>query len=132
MALFRPKPNLNKRPGNFVEQLTNDIELSAFETRRFWLTGSHPKHQKPERHRRRDNGLRNTSPGEYYIQGKKWIAKKNTYNTRDSPVVTDPSTSLALTCLSMGERTGSRVFKWIWSYVVKQRPSVCLYSSSTS
>ena len=40
------------------------------------------------------------------------IAKKvKTYNTRDSPVVTDPSTSLALTCLSMGERTGSRVFK---------------------
>ena len=45
-------------------------------------------------------------------------SKKKTYNTRDSPVVTDPSTSLALTCLSMGERTGSRVFKWIWSYVL--------------
>ncbi|KHE81741.1 hypothetical protein GE21DRAFT_1275187 [Neurospora crassa] len=38
---------------------------------------------------------------------------KKTYNTRDSLVVTDPTTSLALTGLSMGERTGSRVFQWI-------------------
>ena len=43
---------------------------------------------------------------------------KKTYNTRDSPVVTDPSTSLALTGLSMGERTGSRVLQWVWSYVI--------------
>ncbi|KAK0706787.1 hypothetical protein B0T26DRAFT_863190 [Lasiosphaeria miniovina] len=35
---------------------------------------------------------------------------KKTYNTRDSLVVTDPTTSLALGCLSNGERTGSRVF----------------------
>ncbi|EGZ71363.1 hypothetical protein NEUTE2DRAFT_65665, partial [Neurospora tetrasperma FGSC 2509] len=41
-----------------------------------------------------------------------------TYNTRDSLVVTDPTTSLALTGLSMGERTGSRVFQWVWSYVI--------------
>ena len=39
------------------------------------------------------------------------------YNTRDSLVVTDPTTNLALTGLSMGERTGSRVFQWVWSYV---------------
>ncbi|KAL2132824.1 hypothetical protein VTI74DRAFT_3256 [Chaetomium olivicolor] len=32
-----------------------------------------------------------------------------TYNTRDSLVVTDPTTNLALFSLSMGERTGSRV-----------------------
>ena len=46
--------------------------------------------------------------------------KKNTktYNTRDSLVVTDPTTSLALTGLSMGERTGSRVLQWVWSYVL--------------
>ena len=44
--------------------------------------------------------------------------KKKTYNTRDSLVVTDPTTSLALTGLSMGERTGSRVFQWVWSYVI--------------
>ncbi|KAK3397738.1 hypothetical protein B0T20DRAFT_393547 [Sordaria brevicollis] len=42
---------------------------------------------------------------------------KKTYNTRDSLVVTDPTTSLALTGLSMGERTGSRVFQWVWSIV---------------
>jgi hypothetical protein len=40
-----------------------------------------------------------------------------TYNTRDSPVVTHPSTNLAITGLSMGERTGSRVFLCLWSYV---------------
>ena len=44
--------------------------------------------------------------------------RKKTYNTRDSLVVTDPTTSLALTGLSMGERTGSRVFQWVWSYVI--------------
>ena len=43
--------------------------------------------------------------------------KKKTYNTKDSPVVTDLSTSLALTSLTRGERTGSRTFLWIWSYV---------------
>ncbi|KAK1854939.1 hypothetical protein CCHR01_02363 [Colletotrichum chrysophilum] len=41
-----------------------------------------------------------------------------TYNTGHSPVVTDPTTTPALTGLSMGERTGSRVFQWVWSYVV--------------
>jgi hypothetical protein len=47
-------------------------------------------------------------------------AKRNTktYNTRDSPVVTHPSTNLAITGLSMGERTGSRVFLCLWSYVI--------------
>ncbi|KAJ9133656.1 hypothetical protein NKR19_g8960 [Coniochaeta hoffmannii] len=42
---------------------------------------------------------------------------KKTYNIRDSPVVTHPSTSLTITSLSMGERTGSRVFWYLWSYV---------------
>jgi hypothetical protein len=36
---------------------------------------------------------------------------KKTYNTGDSLVVTDPTTSPALIGLSMGERTGSRVLK---------------------
>ncbi|KAK1977704.1 hypothetical protein LZ30DRAFT_600699, partial [Colletotrichum cereale] len=40
-----------------------------------------------------------------------------TYNTRYSLVVTDPTTNPALTGLSMGERTGSRVLQWVWSYV---------------
>ncbi|KAK0619129.1 hypothetical protein B0T14DRAFT_566022 [Immersiella caudata] len=42
--------------------------------------------------------------------GSKTSAK--TYNTGDSLVVTDPTTSPALTGLSMGERTGSRAFQW--------------------
>jgi hypothetical protein len=42
---------------------------------------------------------------------------KKTYNTRDSLVVTDPTTSLAVAGLSMGERTGSRIFRRLWSYV---------------
>ena len=41
-----------------------------------------------------------------------------TYNTRDSLVVTDLTTDLALTSLSRGERTGSRILLWIWSYVL--------------
>ncbi|EGZ71230.1 hypothetical protein NEUTE2DRAFT_66180 [Neurospora tetrasperma FGSC 2509] len=49
---------------------------------------------------------------------KRKLGEKKTYNTRDSLVVTDPTTSLALTGLSMGERTGSRVFQWVWSYVL--------------
>ena len=44
--------------------------------------------------------------------------QKGTYNTEDSPVVTDLSTSSALTSLTRGERTGSRTFSWIWSYVI--------------
>ncbi|OTB11059.1 hypothetical protein K445DRAFT_69053, partial [Daldinia sp. EC12] len=43
--------------------------------------------------------------------------EKKTYNTEDSPVVTDPTTSSAVSSLSMGERTGSRVFCILWSYV---------------
>ncbi|KAH9226092.1 hypothetical protein K456DRAFT_1904016 [Colletotrichum gloeosporioides 23] len=44
--------------------------------------------------------------------------QKKTYNTGHSPVVTDPTTTPALIGLSMGERTGSRVFQWVWSYVI--------------
>ena len=46
-----------------------------------------------------------------------WMITAKTYNTRNSLVVTDPTTDLALTGLSMGERTGSRVLQWVWSYV---------------
>ncbi|KAK2021966.1 hypothetical protein LX32DRAFT_603703, partial [Colletotrichum zoysiae] len=45
-------------------------------------------------------------------------AKKKTYNTRYSLIVTDSTTNPALTGLSMGERTGSRVLQWVWSYVL--------------
>ena len=48
---------------------------------------------------------------------KKVNDKKKTYNTRDSLVVTDPTTSLALRGLCLGERTGPSVFHELWSYV---------------
>ncbi|EGZ77592.1 hypothetical protein NEUTE2DRAFT_50704 [Neurospora tetrasperma FGSC 2509] len=43
---------------------------------------------------------------------------KKTYSTWDSLVVTDPTTSHAIGGLSMGERTGSRVFHHLWPYVL--------------
>ncbi len=43
--------------------------------------------------------------------------KTKTYNTKDSLVVTEPTTDLALTSLTRGERTGSRIASRIWSYV---------------
>ena len=43
---------------------------------------------------------------------------KKTYSTRDSLVVTDPTTSLAIGGLSMGEQTGSRVLHHLWPYVL--------------
>jgi hypothetical protein len=36
----------------------------------------------------------------------------------DSLVVTDPTTNPALRSLTMGERTGSRIFYELWSYVL--------------
>ena len=56
-----------------------------------------------------------------YVEEKNVNKKREpqkTYNTRDSLVVTHPTTSLAVTGLSMGERTGSRVFQCLWSYVI--------------
>ena len=43
---------------------------------------------------------------------------QKTYSTRDSLVVTDPTTSLAVSGLSMGEQTGSRVLHYLWPYVI--------------
>lgn len=54
--------------------------------------------------------------------------EKETYNTRDSPVVTDLSTNLAISSLSMGERTGSRIFCYVWSYVLEV-PVIGVYMS---
>ena len=42
-----------------------------------------------------------------------------TYNTRDSLVVTDPTTNPAVSGLTRGERTGSRVLQILWSYVLE-------------
>jgi hypothetical protein len=52
---------------------------------------------------------------------------KKTYSTRDSLVVTGPITGLALTSLSMEERTGFRVLSWEWPYV-KERTTILDYS----
>ncbi|AEO57493.1 hypothetical protein MYCTH_2062976, partial [Thermothelomyces thermophilus ATCC 42464] len=41
-----------------------------------------------------------------------------TYNTRNSLVVTDPTTTRALSSLTRAERTGCRAFCWVWSYVL--------------
>jgi hypothetical protein len=49
---------------------------------------------------------------------KKKREQNKTYNTRHSLVVTDPTTTRALTSLTRGERTGSRAFWWVWSYVL--------------
>ena len=49
-------------------------------------------------------------------QGEQKGAK--TYNTWASLVVTDPTTDQAVTGLSMGERTGSRIPQYLWSYVL--------------
>ena len=45
---------------------------------------------------------------------------QKTYNTRDSLVVTDPTTNPAVSGLTRGERTGSRVLQILWSYVVEK------------
>ena len=44
--------------------------------------------------------------------------QKDTYNTGDSLVVTDPTTNPALRSLTMGEQTGSRILCELWSYVL--------------
>ena len=46
--------------------------------------------------------------------------KAKTYNTGDSLVVTDPTTSPALRGLCSGERTGPSVFHELWSYVLEK------------
>ena len=52
--------------------------------------------------------------------------RAKTYNTGDSPVVTDLSTDPAVSSLSRGERTGSRVFYCLWSYVLECRDAFAL------
>ncbi|KAF2786098.1 hypothetical protein K505DRAFT_400089 [Melanomma pulvis-pyrius CBS 109.77] len=44
--------------------------------------------------------------------------KSKTYNSRDSPMVTHLTTSPPVLCLNRAERTGSLVFKVLWSYVL--------------
>ncbi|KAL7966691.1 hypothetical protein HDV63DRAFT_164829 [Trichoderma sp. SZMC 28014] len=49
---------------------------------------------------------------------KKKNREKNTYNSRCSLMVTHSTTNLPLIGLTLGEQTGSRIFQWIWSYVI--------------
>ena len=60
--------------------------------------------------------------GRARVETKLKLGGAKTYNTGDSPVVTDLSTDPA-SSLSRGERTGSRVFYYLWSYVLTT--SVC-------
>ena len=46
------------------------------------------------------------------------VKSKNTYNSRDSLVVTHPTTNRPACGLSTAERTGSPVFHTLWSYVL--------------
>ena len=43
--------------------------------------------------------------------------KEKTCNSRYSLVITDPTTNQPHSGLTVGERTGSRVSHWVWSYV---------------
>jgi hypothetical protein len=45
------------------------------------------------------------------------IIQRETYNRRDSQMVTHSSTSRPVQCLCMAERTGCPVFTDLWSYV---------------
>ncbi|KAK0615575.1 hypothetical protein B0T17DRAFT_581504 [Bombardia bombarda] len=63
------------------------------------------------RHHEREH--RTTSPKKNWKHCIETKMTKITCNTRDSLVVADPTTSLALTCLSGAERTGCRVLKWV-------------------
>ena len=55
--------------------------------------------------------------GERKKEKKRKKREKKTNNTGYSLVVTDPTTNPALTGLTRGERTGSRIFQWVWSFV---------------
>ncbi|KAH7633180.1 hypothetical protein B0T09DRAFT_238833, partial [Sordaria sp. MPI-SDFR-AT-0083] len=46
-------------------------------------------------------------------------------------ILPTPIHKLTLTGLSMGERTGSRVFQWVWSYVLDV-PLAYAYKSISS
>jgi hypothetical protein len=83
------------------------------------MEGRGKGHHIPETRRKKKERLMGKK-GERRRKSKgKQVGKRNkTYNTRDSLVVTDLTTNLALAGLSRGERTGSRVSRRVWSYVI--------------
>ena len=59
------------------------------------------------------------APGGIVIQNEEKKKEENkTYNSRDSLVVTHPTTNRPACGLSTAERTGSPVFHTLWSYVL--------------
>ena len=52
--------------------------------------------------------------------------QQKTYNSGDSLVVTDPTTNPPVSGLTMGERTGSRIFHYLWSYVLVELQSLAI------
>ncbi|RPA74344.1 hypothetical protein BJ508DRAFT_340257 [Ascobolus immersus RN42] len=53
------------------------------------------------------------------------VQKSKPYSTKDSCVVTHRSTNSAIRSLTMGERTGSRIFFNLWPYVKESRSIEC-------
>src|SRR6478736_3406429 len=60
----------------------------------------------------------------------KGVKKGKTYNSGDSLVVTDPTTNPPVSGLTMGERTGSRIFHYLWSYVLDMMMVLLMTTSS--
>ena len=65
--------------------------------------------------------------------GQRAQKKPKTYNSRDSLVVTHPTTNRPACGLSTAERTGSPVLHTLWSYVLflLQHPFILLRGPST-
>src|SRR5690349_19329811 len=57
---------------------------------------------------------------DYSPRNKNENERQKTYNSGDSLVVTDPTTNPPVSGLTMGERTGSRIFHYLWSYVLER------------
>ena len=58
--------------------------------------------------------------------------KNKTYNSRDSLVVTHPTTSLPIWGLCMAERTGCPILLSLWSYVTESHPFLSYIRQETS
>ena len=53
------------------------------------------------------------------------VKKQRTYNSRDSLVVTDPTTNRPLRRFTRGDLTGPRAAFWVWSYVGDGEADMC-------
>ncbi|KAJ5118477.1 hypothetical protein N7526_010114, partial [Penicillium atrosanguineum] len=73
----------------------------------------------------------NSSEQLQYETNKLIFKKTKTYNSRDSLVVTHPTTNLPACGLSTAERTGSPVFHTLWSYVLLFHLNEIIYGSTS-